>query len=444
MSMSRLVRKQPTVGVPHSAAYVQPSFLRFPSPKLADARLDIGSIAAAMVYYDRVIIGISASSEFAPLLRWFITAGCFDDFLSMLNSGALSIYFFPRMMGAASEGGLVTGLVEFSTTGSGHDFEQHILGGANVIGVVGSERYHRDLRRACVRNLRLAPVDARNDAARNAEQDFFDGPRCSPYLKAWMRRAAQLGLIDEGFDVSVEANVQFLPNNRVGHQLIWKANSVVTRNASLVEVLPDPAMLLSEAGRLNQSVQAALNLHSDLWPIPLASDIVVSKLAEAARITKAHQIIERLDAEVDFPDIAELVNKGTLSAKDILHIRAKAGRFRLWLQSEGERDRNAILAYHNEVSKASGLQKLGRSALTIASIVAGAIAAKYAIPPGVQLPEVGGFNIDPGVLGSTAGGLAREGIRWLGTVAKGIEGGGWRPSVFGQGLEEYVRRRSSE
>jgi len=66
----------------------------------------------------------------------------------------------------------------------------------------------------------------------------------------------------------------------------------------------------------------------DLYLATPISRLVSSKLIESnERRTKPHQIIETLEAQIDFLDIRQLANNGQLSFGDVLKIRNRARPF---------------------------------------------------------------------------------------------------------------------
>ena len=87
--------------------------------------------------------------------------------------------------------------------------------------------------------------------------------------------------------------------------------------------------------------------------------------------SKAGSVVEDLKCEVEFPDIRQLVNSGKLDLKDVLKIRAKSGKFREWLQQETDRDRNAIIAYHNETARELSIKTAGRRAIGLFGVAGG-------------------------------------------------------------------------
>ena len=151
------------------------------------------------------------------------------------------------------------------------------------------------------------------------------------------------------------------------------------------------------------------------------------------RRTTPHQVVETLEAQTDFPDVRQLVNSGQLSFGDVLKIRNHARRFREWLQTQAERDRDALLAYHHEVAHASGFARTAGKTLrlfgTLAAAGVGAAAgAAAAGPPGAAV-------------GVAAGGVAakavEEGVKFVFDVAGKLDED-WKPVVFGDWMRTYV------
>ena len=86
----------------------------------------------------------------------------------------------------------------------------------------------------------------------------------------------------------------------------------------------------------------------------------------------------------------------------MLTIRKKSARFRSWLANEADRDRDAIIAYHNEIGAELGIISAGRKVLRIFGVLGGGslggvIGASVAGPVGGALG---------GVVGSATGYLA--------------------------------------
>jgi len=156
--------------------------------------------------------------------------------------------------------------------------------------------------------------------------------------------------------------------------------------------------------------------------------LVGDKLYESTeRVAKVGSVIEELKGEVEFPDVRSLVNAGKLSFQEVLRIRAKAHKFRGWLQQEGERDRSAIIAYHNETARDLGLVAAGRRGLKIFGVIgSGAVGS-----------IVGSAVLGPG--GGALAGAAGAGVGYLADVVAKL-GADWKPVVFGSWLRDRIKK----
>ncbi|SIQ09935.1 hypothetical protein SAMN05421647_102157 [Marinobacterium stanieri] len=158
------------------------------------------------------------------------------------------------------------------------------------------------------------------------------------------------------------------------------------------------------------------------------SILVGDKLYESKeRIAKSGDIIEELKGKVEFPDIRALVNSDQLPLREILKIRDRAKKFRKWLQQENGRDRDAIIAYHNEVAKESGLVTAGRKTLSLFGVLgSGAVGS-----------AVGAAVAGPG--GAAIGGAAGSDFGYLADVSSKV-GSDWKPVIFGGWLKERIEK----
>ena len=148
-----------------------------------------------------------------------------------------------------------------------------------------------------------------------------------------------------------------------------------------------------------------------------------TKLSEVnERFLRAEGIVDTLKAEVDFPNIRDLVNSGVLDFSDVLVLREKAVKFRRWLQDESDRDRNALIAYHHEIAKDAGLVKFGRHTLRLFGAVAGAAIGATALP---STPEIG----------AGLGGA----VSYLADLASKLRQD-WKPVVFGNWARDMIDR----
>jgi hypothetical protein len=158
------------------------------------------------------------------------------------------------------------------------------------------------------------------------------------------------------------------------------------------------------------------------------ANLVGDKLYEShLRNTKIKETIDELNHEVEFPNIRKLVNDGKLDLNEILRIRKQAKRFRDWLQTESERDRNAIIAYHNEVGQELGIVKFGRKSLRLFGIL------------GFPMAEAYVSQNYPGVEPAIVAAGASAGLAFVLDVASRI-GENWKPVVFGNWVRARIEK----
>jgi hypothetical protein len=184
---------------------------------------------------------------------------------------------------------------------------------------------------------------------------------------------------------------------------------------------------LSTAAEANKYLWASDKLKCDLYLARPVSTLVGDKLYEAGETAlkskiKTRNVVDELEARVEFPDLRRYVNLDKIDFPQILEIRKKSKKFREWLQKEAGHDRDAIVAYHKEVAMASGFTNIGRTSLRLFGVFGGAaVGASVGAALGNMTGAAGGS-----VLGAAAG----KGITYLAELAASI-GEKWQPVVFG-------------
>jgi len=135
--------------------------------------------------------------------------------------------------------------------------------------------------------------------------------------------------------------------------------------------------------------------------------------------------VEQLESEVEFPDLRALVNDGAVGLKEILELRKKGQRFRSWLQDESERDRNALIAYHEEVAREAGMIQAGRKALRLFGFLVGSATGA----------TIGAMKA--GVPGAVLGAASGKALEYLFDLAAKMHEN-WRPVVFGKWMKQRL------
>lgn len=189
---------------------------------------------------------------------------------------------------------------------------------------------------------------------------------------------------------------------------------------------------LTAGGVSNRLLWAAAQLNCDLYLAQPMGVLIGDKLFEAEkRILATSVTIESLERSVEFPDVRNLINFGKMNIDDVLLLRENAGRFREWLKIEGERDRDAIIAYHNEVAKESGFTRIGKKMFSAFGVIGGAAIGALA------------ESEFPGVSGAIAGASAAAGIGYLFDIVSKRQQD-WKPVMFGSWMKERIEKMIEE
>lgn len=411
----------------HSLALVPIETWSYASPELrAESKsIDVGLFAEALIYYDRLLISPGNQPQFAEYLRWFAQQDRLMDFLALVDDGTIGIYEYSFISAPVELNGSFHFInLQDELQARPGTFEQRFLYHPTVEVILPQKARHRQKFYETLRNKVIeVKADEFGSAISNAAKDHFDPKRSSHIVQAFVDELYNFRKL--GRPPQIEATV----HERNGNcQITWNIDfkqlaGEIGKNLNFHVSTP-----LAAAATSNRFIWSAAQLNCDLYlPKPM-SILVGDKLYEsAAAISKTGNLIEELKSEVEFPDIRQLVNLGKLSLADVLIMRKRAQRFRTWLQSESDRDRNAIIAYHNEVGHESGVVRGARKTLslfgTLGSPAAGALISTAIVGPGAE------------ALGATAG----AGIGLVADIASKFRSN-WRPVVFGHWMKSRIEK----
>jgi hypothetical protein len=418
----------------HTTALVPLETWSYHSPRLAIAgkRVDVGGLAEALIYYENVFANVQRTSDLEFIVGRFAQDRALDSFRSLVASGNLRIFNFAfDSMPFENEG--LHGLANFQG-------EDQIEPGWIDRGIVNRLPLDRWVtksrhRKSIIQGIRANAIEVKAKefgvAIDNALHDLEEPRRAALLVQALMDDVHDL--LPDGKRPEVTAEVTSGPKGRttVKWSVDLKAIGLEIKDYRLDAHTPVAAAVQS-----NRLVWAAARHNLDLFSGPSLSRLIGDKLFEiASRGTRTQDVLEQLETEVEFPDVRSLVNSGRLPLSEVVRIRAKAGRFRTWLQDEAERDRNAIIAYHHEVAKESGLTKMGRKVLRFANVGSGAIGTLT----GTAVTTATG---EPS-LGLLAGAAVGKGTSFLlESLAK--MGEGWRPVTFGEWAKTRIKKYLDE
>jgi hypothetical protein len=387
--------------------------------------VDVGLFAEALIYYERIAITLGTPGQFAELLARLKKDDALDVFLGLVRDGTISIYDYAFFTAPVSEGPDST---KFSLWNWQDEimerpdtWEMRTLYNADVERLLPSKaRKRTKVYEAFRGHVIEVKASGFGPALENAREDFANPERAALLMQAYLDDLFSLrNLADapnvrtqiscNGGETKIHWNIDFNEISRISGPRLGFRHGIPFTGGAISN------RLLWSAAQLSCDIVVAS---------PLAT-LVGNKLAETERRLAVQDCIESLEERVEFPDIRSLVNDGQLSFVEVVRIRKHALRFRKWLQEEGDRDRDAIIAYHHEVAEESGITAGARKVLSLFGVLGGGAIGAY-------------LGADQGALGSAIGGAAGSGATYLADLVAKF-GEGWRPVVFGRWLKSHIR-----
>lgn len=417
----------------HKKALVPLESWCYASPELraVGRTIDIGLFAESLIYYDSVLINPTNQPQLAEFLRWFEQQNRLDDLFALMNDGTIKVYEYAFLTTAIKKEGVYSiWNMQDELQAKPNTFEQRFLYHPSVETVLPSKARHRKKVYEAFRgNVIEVKADEFGRALENARKDYHDPRRNTLLVQAFvdeLYRVKKMGRPPE-----IKAVVKS-SSDGTKHNISWNVDFPDLSNWSGSELNFHIGTPLIGGAHSNRLIWSAAQLECDLFlPRPMGM-LVGDKLYESTEsVARAGAIIGQLKATVEFPDVRSLVNAGKLNFGDILKIRNKARRFRDWLQNESGRDRDAIIAYHNEIATEAGLVRGGRKALSIFGVLGGGATGAY----------VG--TLMSGPAGGAFGAAAGSTVGYLADVASKL-GGNWRPVVFGNWMQDRIAKLLSE
>jgi hypothetical protein len=412
----------------HSKVLVPLESWSYNSPELryAGKSIDVGLMAEALIYYDQILLNITNQPQLAEFINWFIAQKKYGDLISLFQDETIKLYDYSfataAFLDAASNSYMIMNMQD-PVQEQPNTFEQRFLYHKSLNGFFKNSSERKKLYKAL--RGKVVEVKAKDfgPSIENARLDYHNPRRNVLLIQA---------LVDEvypslvlGTPPTITATIETRPGaNRTTYNIDFE-NLRQLLGPSLNFHGGTPLTGIAHCNRL---IWSAAQEKCDLYLGNPMANLVGDKLYEShLRSTKIMETLGQLHQEVEFPDIRKLVNEGKLDLSDILRIRKKAKRFRDWLQSERGRDRNAIIAYHNEVAKELGIVKFGRKSLRLFGIL------------GIPMTEVYVAQNYPGVEPAIIAAGASAGLAFVLDVASKI-GEDWKPVVFGNWIRDRIEK----
>lgn len=409
----------------HNLAFVPIPTWEYQSPELQKRgiQIDIGLLAEALVYYDKLLVYPGNRHEFASFVRWFIQRGQINELIALLQDGTIQIYDYAFLINPfVHEGQFHLMNITDEVMSQPNSFVRRYIDNGLLINEFSNHLKFDQFQKAIEGKVIEVKVDGFGPTVENATADYFNPKRNAlltqvflddsyalnglvtpPEVEVSVRRRGQAGQVDVSWNFNVEAVAKALG-----------IKGVDTRVSPGLALLTIP---LSAAANANRYLLSAMKENSDLYlPQPI-SFAIGDKLYEAS-IGQTQVAIEELQEDVDFPDLRLLLNSGEVGFEDVLLFRRKGVKFRKWLQDEAERDRRAFFAYHKELAEEANFTRGARKSLRLFGVLGG---SALGTALGVAISS------DP-LVGGVTGSLIGTGLTYL--LGEGLMAG-WKPVAFG-------------
>lgn len=387
----------------HKIALVPIATSYFQSPELLmkGLKADIGLFAESLIYYDSVYVHLDNPEQFAAFIKLLLRQGLsYKKLTELVEEGILRFFMSGLIMPYSPTGNpkIISSLWFIKEEGMDRSdyFENKYL---NFKGLKNNFLSTNEYRKFCEYSTKVATVLSDDDFAEglidNAFDDCFNIERyklISKNILEELYRINNLGKVPD-FEVKItelnSKNYDEIAKNfestvigrNVNNNDEYKIHEIIDENLSKpIPSLEDKTKNASLsyfplicAGQSNLYIKSANSLNCDLFLTTPISRVVGDKIYESNQLNnkklKLQNTVESLQSRVELPDLRSCVNDKSINFKEVLEIRKEAKKFREWLQSESDRDRDAIIAYHNEIAKKTGLAKLGESVLNLFGVI---------------------------------------------------------------------------
>jgi hypothetical protein len=404
--------------------------------------VDTGLLAESLIYYDRVLITVDNPVRFSDLISLLVQQGLpTSEITSLFRDGTLQVLNFAFTTNPYVEfrqGGLhIHGLYNFQDQAmlKPNSFFERFLGFEQLRNCFENTSQYDDFCQALEgRVVEVKADDIGAAAIDNAYQDFLDPERNQLMAQQLVNEIYRIKRMGKAPKLKVTVN----PSEDGTHEIRWSIpiDQLPALDAE-TNIKAAATLPLSTAAEANKYLWASDKWKCDLYLSSPMSVAVGDKIFEASSIEtvgggKIRDVVESLEAKVEFPDLRRYINDDRIDFDRIFEIRHKGKKFRTWLQTEAERDRDAIIAYHNEVAKESGFVGMARRGLKLFGFVSGTI-----------LGSAIGHEPSAGAIGGIAGHLAQKGLE------KGAEylfdlgadlGSDWKPVCFGDWYKSKIEK----
>ena len=380
----------------------------------AGALLDIGALAEAMLFYQRVHV-VGRANVIEHLAR---TCGV-DVLLELVRDGYMSLEYYPDYPVVLTEDqGTPTERYLPTVVRIGHWELQNVLPEvlSKVTGATGRGRRAARRFEPYVKSFIHSP-----EVEVHSGLDCRDAPYLQTALDVVLHQLApehehpkplriEIQEAGEG-RIRLATNINFTAANAPYRKRVPRSNSSLST-----------AYLLAHIVSLRADLDTAAHFNAELSMTPISGELAKAKLGSILdRAEKSAARIGRFEDLIfdDVHAIREAINSGERSMGDFLEVLRKSGRFREWLKGR-EADADLVKEYYRAVTRDRWIERLPAKTTRFAVVSAfgAGLAALFAGPAGV---------------------IAGLGLGVADTFLLDRMARGWRPNQFVEGtLKEFI------
>lgn len=408
--------------------------------------IDTGLLAESLIYYDRVLMHVDSPVQFSQLISLLIQQGLsVADIIALFRADVIGIYNFafttnPFIDFISPDSIQIHGLYNFQdqTMQQPNSFLKRFLEFEPLREVFeNNAQYERFVAALEGRVIEVKADEIGSSAIDNAYGDFLNPERSALMAQELVNEIYRIKGFGKPPKLSVEIKELGDGQFMVGWNIPLNRLPALETETNIKAAVTLP---LSTAAEGNKYLWVSDRLKCDLYLARPISTLVGDKLFEAGEAAlrskiRTKNVIEELEVRVEFPDLRRYVNLDKIDFPRVLEIRKKAKKFREWLQSEAERDRDAIIAYHREVAAESGFGNVTRKSIKLFGVLGGAAVGAGV---GAALGHAVG-----GAAGAVLGAGAGKGVAYLSELASNV-GANWKPVVFGDWYSARIAKLLKE
>lgn len=328
--------------------------VRRTTPMGAPAAVDLGRLAEAMLFYQRVYLALTRAS-----LHQFILGAGPDLAIELVENGCVDAVFLDRDFAVLNEG-------------VGTPNERHRPATITVMTEVPGGEPRAQTRQDLVYEFFNQALDGQQRKARRKANRFLNQVRDYEMpgglqdiaLREWqreqfMRDAVRLVLAElaPGYTPPADLRVALVDQGdglfRFESNIDWAAARAAQQAKTGVPGDLGPGSLLVPLGDMTEDLHLGASLDATLAQDPLGAELLRAKCSDLRTAADLQQF--QIDAFQDLvvhgvTDIPDAINSGARSFEDFLKIQATATSFRQWLDGQPP-DADLVKRYSAEVAK---------------------------------------------------------------------------------------------